>query len=396
MTAFLGRAAGQLLRAPSTGAPGYDSYGMAMRFHVKVDDVGDLGSWSGCHGLSVHLTPDIIREGGRYESPLYLPGEVTYGQVTLERAMQHNSSQQIRNWLADMVRLWVNGNDAGTPYEGKTVTITLCDAHGTKVADWVLHDAVPTAWLGPNLSGTSSEVAVERLQFAHSGFLADSSGSGSARTGTGATAKLTLMKSETESVAFSYNPTSMNIVRGTTVRSEGAYVEYRPQQVVDVETLSIAVTNLRLEGRAQVAKMSTLFSWLQPKKSKDGPDRGGSNQAEAPRLELKMGGGIHYDVTLNRLDVQYSRFNSDGVPIRAEVNITLADATQRTPRQNPTSGGPPGRRVHTVTEGDSLPRIAQATYADPNAWRDIAVANGIDDPLRVRNGRVLLLPGEPA
>ena len=391
---MLGRAAGALAQLGGSGgsATAYDSYGLAMRFHVTVPGLTDLGNWSGCHGLSVSITPDQLREGGQYAHPWLLPGDVAYGQVTLERAMQKRSSDQVREWLDGVLARWVNSHGTGEPYQGESITITLFDGRGAEpVASWELRNAVPTAWLGPTLSGHSADVALERLQFAHLGFL------GVGPSGP-ETQKATLMKSEGESVSFSYNPTSMNIVRGTTFRSEGTIPAYLQQQVVDVETLSITVHDLRLEGAGQVAQVPKLFSWLQPKQAgspSGSAAKGSSNVAEAQRLEFKMGVGIHYDVTLNRLDVKYTRFSPTGVPIRAEVNITLADAKQKTPRQNPTSGGPPGRRAHTVTEGENLPRIAQATYANPDAWRDIAAANAIDDPLRVRNGRVLLLPGEP-
>jgi nucleoid-associated protein YgaU len=52
----------------------------------------------------------------------------------------------------------------------------------------------------------------------------------------------------------------------------------------------------------------------------------------------------------------------------------------------------PGRRAHTVTAGDSLARIATAQYGSPGRWRQIAAANGIEDPLRVRPGDRVYLP----
>ncbi len=386
MTAFLGKAAAAMMSAAGSVPPptAYGSYGLAMRFHVKVGDL-TLGSWSGCQGLSVNFTPDVLREGGQYEHPWLLPGEVSYGSVTLERAMQKSSSATIRAWLGDVMKRWVNGN--GAPYRGETVTITLCDGQGgEEVANWVLREAVPVAWLGPTMSGHSSEVAVERLQFAHTGFLPESGGhSGNV--------KATLKKSDADSVSFSYNPTSVSVLRGSTFRSVGAVANDKAEQVIDVEPLRITVTNLRLEGVREVAQTTRLSSWLEPEQKPD-RSKGNGDRAQAQRLEFQMGGGIHYDVTLTKLDVRYTRFTGDGAPVRAEVSVTLADAKQRPPKQNPTSGGPPGRRAHTVVEGDNLQRIAQATYANPNAWRDIATANGIDDPLRMRNGRVLLLPGE--
>jgi len=60
--------------------------------------------------------------------------------------------------------------------------------------------------------------------------------------------------------------------------------------------------------------------------------------------------------------------------------------------QNPTSGGPAGRRSHLVVQGDSLASIAQRELGDPNLWRVLAEMNDIDDPLIVVPGTSILVP----
>uniref|UniRef100_UPI00114CD597 LysM peptidoglycan-binding domain-containing protein n=1 Tax=Streptomyces lushanensis TaxID=1434255 RepID=UPI00114CD597 len=60
--------------------------------------------------------------------------------------------------------------------------------------------------------------------------------------------------------------------------------------------------------------------------------------------------------------------------------------------QNPTSGALAARRVHRLRSGDTLQALAWAEYGDAAAWRVIADINGIDDPLRLAEGRELLLP----
>lgn len=61
-------------------------------------------------------------------------------------------------------------------------------------------------------------------------------------------------------------------------------------------------------------------------------------------------------------------------------------------RQNPTSGSYEVRRSHRTIAGDSLASVAFAEYGDPAAWRALAAFNGIDDPLRMPTGTLLLLP----
>ena len=63
------------------------------------------------------------------------------------------------------------------------------------------------------------------------------------------------------------------------------------------------------------------------------------------------------------------------------------------PGQNPTSGSLAARSTHQVVAGDSLPLLAWREYGDPTAWRAIAEANEIDDPMILPPGAELLLPG---
>jgi hypothetical protein len=101
------------------------------------------------------------------------------------------------------------------------------------------------------------------------------------------------------------------------------------------------------------------------------------------------------------LTIQYVLFHPNGEPIRATVDLELAQAEKASTAssssanrpQNPTTRAEQGRRVHRVRDGDSLPAIAYDAYRDPTRWRDIAEANGIDDPLHLRRGRELTIPG---
>jgi hypothetical protein len=92
------------------------------------------------------------------------------------------------------------------------------------------------------------------------------------------------------------------------------------------------------------------------------------------------------------VSASYTLFASNGEPIRATCRLSLEEIPQQTPGQNPTSGALTARRVHRVVAGDSLLALAWREYGDATAWRPIAELNGIDDPMRLRPGRELLLP----
>jgi nucleoid-associated protein YgaU len=50
------------------------------------------------------------------------------------------------------------------------------------------------------------------------------------------------------------------------------------------------------------------------------------------------------------------------------------------------------RREYKVVKGDTLARIARKLYGDGKRWPDIATANNLADPGRIRPGQILLIP----
>ncbi len=112
-------------------------------------------------------------------------------------------------------------------------------------------------------------------------------------------------------------------------------------------------------------------------------------------LLFVWGIGLSYPVSLRTVAVTYVRFASEtGTPIRAEVRLGLyKPMTTELPGTNPTSGGLACCSSRVLDSSECLPSLAAASYGRPGAWRVIAQANGIDDPLRVRPGTLLYLPG---
>ncbi len=99
-----------------------------------------------------------------------------------------------------------------------------------------------------------------------------------------------------------------------------------------------------------------------------------------------------FDGVLSSLSVSYTLFDVDGKPLRATCSLSIEEASVDPAGQNPTSGSREARRTHTVVAGDSLPLLAWREYGDATAWRTIAEANGIDDPMHLPPGSELLVP----
>lgn len=99
---------------------------------------------------------------------------------------------------------------------------------------------------------------------------------------------------------------------------------------------------------------------------------------------------------LEKLDVNYVLFHSDGVPLRAQLDITLKEfrpAAQQV--MDPPRSSPTVEKSVIARRGDTLASIANQVYRRPDAWRELARANGIVDPRDLRPGMVLTVPRLP-
>src|SRR5262245_63350722 len=84
---------------------------------------------------------------------------------------------------------------------------------------------------------------------------------------------------------------------------------------------------------------------------------------------------------MEKLDVNYVLFGKNGVPLRAQLDISLKEyrtAKQQVldrPRSSPTV-----EKSYIVRRGDTWPGISFAVYRRADLWRELAQANGISDP----------------
>lgn len=82
---------------------------------------------------------------------------------------------------------------------------------------------------------------------------------------------------------------------------------------------------------------------------------------------------------------------------RADVTLSLVEASDANPKVGPVSGGHGGKggkrpKFYKVRKGDTLRKIANRFYGDPGVWRQIAKANGIKNPDKLKVGRKIKLP----
>lgn len=96
---------------------------------------------------------------------------------------------------------------------------------------------------------------------------------------------------------------------------------------------------------------------------------------------------------LESLTITYVMFSPDGVPLRAKLSVTLKEyrpaAVQF--RESPTFS-PDFDKTFVVRRGDTFSGIAGQVFRDPSRWREIARANDVVDPRRIRPGDALRIP----
>ena len=120
-----------------------------------------------------------------------------------------------------------------------------------------------------------------------------------------------------------------------------------------------------------------------------------SNNGRPPWVRFHWGDFHSFKAVVSALDLTFEYFSSTGTPLRARAGLTLTQYQQDMAfgPQNPTSGTPRPHRVHRVQPGETLDRIAAMHLGDATRWRSIAEVNGIEDPLAIRPGRLLAIPG---
>lgn len=110
-----------------------------------------------------------------------------------------------------------------------------------------------------------------------------------------------------------------------------------------------------------------------------------------PPICLFNWGELNLVCVLERADQRFVLFRSDGVPVRATVDVAFKrffEAEKQIGKQQSADFA----RHYVVRRGDTLSGIAGQVYGDPAIWRSIAVENDIDNPLAVQPGQVLVIP----
>jgi nucleoid-associated protein YgaU len=192
---------------------------------------------------------------------------------------------------------------------------------------------------------------------------------------------------------FQFNPKELQLAKQATWKREQAKGNKKasPPQFTGSQpsklTLELFFDASAKQDASVVKSVEQLFSLTVPTEASMT-----SKKASPPWVIFRWGGLTGFLAYVSQVQAKYTLFSASGLPIRATCQVTLEELSGDAPKQNPTSGGLVPHRVHQVVAGDTLPAIAYHEYGLPGLWRAIAILNEVDDPMRLRPGRRVLLP----
>lgn len=89
----------------------------------------------------------------------------------------------------------------------------------------------------------------------------------------------------------------------------------------------------------------------------------------------------------------FTLWSTGGVPLRAKISLSLREYAPLQDQLCALNLASPNKtHSYVLALGDTLSLVAGNFYFDPTEWRNIALANGIDDPRRLRPGTQLTVP----
>lgn len=188
-----------------------------------------------------------------------------------------------------------------------------------------------------------------------------------------------------ERITVAYNPTEYTASQTLVVTSEAAGLQFQTLRDPDF-TVSLFFDTYELGS--DVRTLTNPIAALQEPTVRNGA------KSDPPKCRFSWG-GFKYDGMLTAFEQKFIMFLPSGVPCRCEATLTFTAAP--TPEEVVENAGLDNcRRFTVVNSSDRLDVLAWRQTGNPEDWRLIAAANGIDDPLRFPTvadlGRTLIIP----
>ncbi|ANZ38865.1 peptidase M23 [Lentzea guizhouensis] len=194
-------------------------------------------------------------------------------------------------------------------------------------------------------------------------------------------------------IKFQFNPKELTLAKNAKWQrqtqpnaAKSGVPEFKGAEPAKLQ-LEIFLDSTDTMGDATIKLVEELFNLTVPTK-----DSRTNGKGSPPWVIFKWGTTTGFPSFVSSVSAKYTLFTPGGMPVRAVCTVSLEEVSGEPGGQNPTSGAKEARGAHVLTAGDSLQSLAYRAYGNPELWRHIAEANGIDDPMRLRLGSTLLVP----
>lgn len=129
----------------------------SFRYKVEIDGL-QVAGFSEISGLQVEIDTEDYSEGGVNEYVHKLPKGAKYQNITLKHGMTDNT--ELLKWQKKITQ--------GT-IDRKNINIYLQDALTQTKQHWLVQNAYPVKWTGPDLKADANNIAIETLELVHEG-----------------------------------------------------------------------------------------------------------------------------------------------------------------------------------------------------------------------------------
>jgi len=158
-----------------------------------------------------------------------------------------------------------------------------------------------------------------------------------------------------------------------------------------------------VRGKARTLSMDLFFDTFEKQPHEDVRRYSGRvvalldrlSQTGAPPILLFTMGPFTFECVLVDVSQRFTMFHRDGTPVRATLTTRFQEfARVQVEIEQGLFIGPP--TLHNIGSLQTVSDIATAYLGDPARWREVAEANGIDDPFHLIEGLAIVIPGRPA
>ncbi len=118
------------------------------------------------------------------------------------------------------------------------------------------------------------------------------------------------------------------------------------------------------------------------------------SEIHKPRfLKLHWGEHFTFPCVLTGLDITYTLFNREGLPLRAKVSAVFLNYIEEEKRiRQEDKKSPDLTHTHSLVQGDRLDLLVHQFYGDSRYMPQVARLNGLTSLRKVRVGQPLLFP----